>query len=143
MKVTDFVMDYMNQAEIRLETAEMALNKKAYAYCIRQCQESVELCLKAALRLIGIDYPKWHDVGVVLEKEKGRFPSEFQAAVSKLVSISKFLAAQREAAMYGEEISKRSPSSLFSKENAVEALEHAKFTYSKLEKLVKDASETN
>ena len=137
MNHLDFVKDYINQSKLRIETAETALEKNAYAYCIRQCQEAVELSLKATLRMIGIDYPKWHDVGVILKKEKNRFPAWFQKEIAKLAAISKFLAAQREAAMYGEEMSKKSPSSLFSKGNAEESLKNANFCFDNAEKLLK------
>ncbi|NVM53204.1 MAG: HEPN domain-containing protein [Candidatus Helarchaeota archaeon] len=136
MSQIDFAKDYLDGSKLRLETAENALNKNVYAYCIRQCQEATELSLKAALKLIGIDYPKWHDVGIVLVKEKVRFPSWFQKIIPKLNNISKLLASQREAAMYGIEISKKSPSSVFTKENAENALEDAKFCVNNVEKLL-------
>ena len=60
--------DYLNEANFRVETAENVINKKAYAYCVRQCQEAVELSLKAALRIVGLDYPKWHDIGTEMKK---------------------------------------------------------------------------
>ena len=66
---------------------------------MRQSQEAVELSLKAALRLIGIDYPNWHDVGSVFEKEKIQFPLWFQNKIPTLEKISAFLAAQREISM--------------------------------------------
>ena len=50
---------YLNEAKLRLKTAITAFRDGEYAYCIRQCQEAVELSLKAALRLVGIEPPKW------------------------------------------------------------------------------------
>ena len=50
----DLAKSYVNEARLRLDTAESAFNKGAYAYCVRQCQEAVEFLLKAALRCIGI-----------------------------------------------------------------------------------------
>jgi len=131
----DFAKAYLNESKLRLETAQNVIDKDAYAYCIRQSQEAVELSLKAALRLIGIDFPKWHDVGIVLIKEKERFPTTFQDNIHKLASISKYLAAQREPAMYGEEISRKSPSSMFSKEDAQDAIKKAKICIEDVEKL--------
>jgi HEPN domain-containing protein len=40
---------------------------------VRQCQEAVELLLKASLRLVGAEPPKWHDVGTILKKKKRDF----------------------------------------------------------------------
>lgn len=112
------------------------MSEKAHAYCVRQCQEAVELSLKAALRLIGVDYPKWHDVGIVLARVKERFPEWFQLLIPQIESISKLLAAQRESAMYGMELHKRFPSNLFTEQNAQESLRDAKFCVESVEKLL-------
>ena len=54
---------YLNQAGERLKHAEEALQRGNYPYVMRQSQEVVELSLKVALRVAGIEPPKWHDVG--------------------------------------------------------------------------------
>ena len=135
MNNKDLAMDHFNGAKIRLETAENVINKKAYAYCVRQCQEAVELSLKAALRLLGIDFPKWHDVSEVFMSEKDRFPDFFQNNIPKIASISKSLSSKRELAMYGDEERKKSPSDIFNKKIADEELKNAKFCVGKVEKL--------
>ena len=124
--------DYLNEASFRVETAGNVINKEAYAYCVRQCQEAVEMTLKAALRIAGLDYPKWHDIGNVLIKEKDKFPEIFQNNIPKLTSISTLLMKFRELAMYGDEKSSKSPSSLFNKEVAMKALNDAKFCLEKV-----------
>jgi len=43
----------MEEALRRIKTARLALEEGGLAYCIRQCQEAVELSLKAALRMVG------------------------------------------------------------------------------------------
>ncbi len=136
MSQVDFAKDYLREANLRLKTADHALSDKAHAYCVRQCQEAIELGLKAALRLIGIDYPKWHDVGIVLVRAKERFPPWFQLLIPQMESISKLLAAQRESAMYGIEMHKRFPSSLFTEQNAQESIRDAKFCVENVEKLL-------
>ncbi|MEM4141107.1 MAG: HEPN domain-containing protein [Nitrososphaeria archaeon] len=78
MNNIELAVSYIDEARRRLKTAENALKEKAYAYCIRQSQESVELALKAALRLVGIEPPKAHDVGPILLSEKERFPEWFR-----------------------------------------------------------------
>jgi len=55
--------------------------------------------LKAALRLIGLDVPKWHDVEPVLRREASRFPIWFQKEVKKLAQISRKLRRERELSM--------------------------------------------
>ena len=54
--------------------ASEALNRGNYPYVIRQSQEAVELALKASLRLVGVEPPKWHDVGPVLKRERNTVP---------------------------------------------------------------------
>jgi len=54
---------YLRQARERLRHANEALEGGNYPYVVRQSQEAVELSLKAALRLVGVEPPKWHDVG--------------------------------------------------------------------------------
>ncbi len=53
---------YIEEALRRIKTARLALEKGELAYCIRQCQEAVELSLKAALRMVRVEPPKWSDV---------------------------------------------------------------------------------
>ncbi|MGQ9782072.1 MAG: HEPN domain-containing protein [Nitrososphaeria archaeon] len=68
---------YFEEACRRIGTAKRALEEGAYSYCIRQSQEAVELSLKASLRLVGVEPPKWHDVGPALIELKTRFPQWF------------------------------------------------------------------
>jgi len=74
----ELALEYIEEAKRRLRTAKQALEEGAYAYCIRQCQEAVELALKAALRLIGIEPPKVRDVGPVLMQNREKFPNFFK-----------------------------------------------------------------
>ena len=64
---------YIGQALERIRHAEEALSAGNYPYTVRQSQEAVELLLKASLRLVGIEPPKWHDVGPILRREAERF----------------------------------------------------------------------
>lgn len=126
------------QALERLRHSEEALERENYPYVVRQCQEAVELLLKAALRLVGVEPPKWHDVGAVLRREAGRFPSWFRDEVPKLARISRKLRREREPAMYGDEESGLSPSELYDKEDAKEAFQWAKQTFQLVSKLFKE-----
>jgi HEPN domain-containing protein len=74
----EMAVSYERQAAERLRHAREALASGNYPYVVRQCQEAVELLLKAALRLAGVEPPKWHDVGPVLRREAGRFPEWFR-----------------------------------------------------------------
>ncbi|MEM3563261.1 MAG: HEPN domain-containing protein [Candidatus Jordarchaeaceae archaeon] len=57
---------YIYQASSRVKDAREALDEKNYPYAVRLSQEAVELSLKAVLRLVGIEYPKIHDLSEIL-----------------------------------------------------------------------------
>ncbi|MEM1633678.1 MAG: HEPN domain-containing protein [Sulfolobales archaeon] len=127
---------YLRQAEERIRHAKEALDRGNYPYVIRQCQESVELLLKAALRLVGVEVPKWRDVGPVLRREAQRFPEWFQAEIPALARISRKLRREREPSMYGDEESGIPPDELYDRSDAEEALDHASKVYSIVIKLI-------
>jgi HEPN domain-containing protein len=85
----------IRQAGVRVEFAENALAKEEYPYVVRQSQEAVELALKGVLRLVGIEPPKWHDVGPILKEYSDRFPQWFSENIEELASISRELRHER------------------------------------------------
>ncbi len=115
----------LRQAMERLRHAREALETGNYPYVVGQSQEAVELALKAALRLAGIEPPKWHDVGPVLRREKSRFPGWFQNLIDRLASISRSLRKERELAMYGDEEAGIPAEELYIRYDAEQALEQA------------------
>jgi HEPN domain-containing protein len=133
-----FAKSLLHEAKLRLTTAKTALLAREYAYCIRQNQEAAELGVKAALRLVGIDYPKWHDVGNVLQAEVARFPAWFQVKGPDLAKASLQLAALRESSMYGDDVLDLSPEDLFTIHDARQALTDAQRIISQVQKLVRE-----
>jgi HEPN domain-containing protein len=127
---------YLKQAGERLKHAEEALGRGSYPYVMRQSQEAVELSLKAALRLVGVEPPKWHDVGPILMQNRDRFPEWFREKIPKLASISRRLRREREASMYGDEETGLPPESLYTDEDAKEALSYANLVYEACIKLL-------
>ena len=73
----DMARSYLRQAMERVRHAEEALTNGNYPYVVRQCQEAVELALKAALRIVGVEPPKWHDVRPVLRGSRVDFRRGF------------------------------------------------------------------
>jgi len=134
----DMARSYLRQAMERVRHAEEALTNGNYPYVVRQCQEAVELALKAALRIVGVEPPKWHDVGPVLRREQGRFPAWFRERMDELISISRSLRKERELAMYGDEESGIPPEELYTRVDAEYALNSAKMVLSLVEKLLKE-----
>lgn len=127
---------YIKQAEERLHHAREAVERGNYPYVVRQCQEAVELLLKASLRLVGIEPPKWHDVGPVLKREVARFPQWFQREVNTLARISRKLRREREPSMYGDEESGAPPNEIYDREDAEEALRYAEQVYAAVSRLI-------
>ncbi len=127
------------QAEERVKHASEALETGNYPYVIRQCQEAVELSLKAALRIIGVEPPKWHDVGPVLRREKERFPQWFQDNIPRLAYISRSLRREREPAMYGDEELGLPAEELYTRYDAEQALKQAKTVLVLVKKLLHEA----
>ncbi|MBO3803308.1 MAG: HEPN domain-containing protein [Candidatus Brockarchaeota archaeon] len=117
---------YVKQARERLHHAEEALQRGSYPYVIRQSQEAVELSLKAALRFVGIEPPKWHDVGPILRQNPDRFPGWFRQGIPGYASVSRRLRREREPSMYGDEETGLPPEEMYTKEDAEEALGSAK-----------------
>jgi HEPN domain-containing protein len=76
---------------------------KDWNLTVRRAQEVVELTLKGALKILGIDFPKVHDVGMVFAKgvkEKGvSLPED---TLTRIQEISKWLAEARAPAFYVE-----------------------------------------
>ncbi len=63
---------YLSKATKRLKILPVLLQEEAFSDVVREAQEIVELALKGALRLIGIEPPKIHDVGPLLLEYHGR-----------------------------------------------------------------------
>lgn len=126
----------LKQASERIKHSSEAVQTGNYPYVVRQCQEAVELSLKAALRLVGIEPPKWHDVGPILRRERERFPEWFKEEIDKLASISRSLRKERELAMYGDEEAGIPAEELYTLIDAEEALEKARYVYNIVKKLL-------
>ncbi len=78
------------------------MKKKAYSDVVREAQEVVELALKAMLRYVGIEPPKFHDVGGFLLENAKRFPRGVRKHLATLAEISAWLRKEREFSFYGD-----------------------------------------
>ncbi|RME64740.1 MAG: HEPN domain-containing protein [Nitrospirae bacterium] len=83
---------YIIKARKRLKILPVLLEEEDYSDVFREAQEIVELALKAMLRQVGIDPPKWHDVGSVLVENESLFPPGIKEHLETLARISKWLA---------------------------------------------------
>lgn len=119
---------YLFKATKRLKILAVLLDEEAYSDVVREAQEIVELSLKGMLRSVGIEPPKWHDVGPMLETHADRFLPEVASDVPRLAVISAWLRKEREFAFYGDE--DFIPTSQYAKADAQRAIEDAEFTVS-------------
>jgi hypothetical protein len=93
---------YLVKAEVRLKALQVLLDNRAHSDVVREAQEIVELALKAMLRAVGVEPPKFHDVGPFLLENKEKFPVDVRGQLEKLAAISGYLRKEREFSFYGD-----------------------------------------
>ena len=106
-------LDYIKRASTCFKESKDAFNDEDYPITIRRAQECVELCLKAVLRGIAIEYPREHDVSKALEMMKGKIPDWFSSKLQKFMDVSVDLSKKRGPALYGYEAELRPASDVF------------------------------
>ncbi len=98
----DLAHSYLHKASDRLDILDLLFKKKAYSDVVREAQEIVELSLKGMLRYVGIEPPRFHDVGSLLLEHRDRFRGISDKDLVRLVKISKRLRKERELSFYGD-----------------------------------------
>jgi len=119
---------YLLKALTRLKVLALLLDEKAYSDVVREAQEIVELSLKGMLRHVGVEPPKWHDVGGLLQDCASRFPERVADQIPRLAAISSWLRKEREFSFYGD--IDFIPTEQYSRADADRAMEDARFTVS-------------
>lgn len=93
----------LSEAEGCWEESQHAFSRGSWNVVIRRAQEVVELSLKGLLKMMGIEYPKAHDVGEVFQsacKEKKLVVDD--KLLVEIKEISSRLAKKRSPAFYME-----------------------------------------
>ena len=126
----------ISRAQVILSEAEFLQERRAWNMVVRRSQEVVELALKAALLWARIEVPRIHDVGPLLRQYADRYPTQFQRRIAHLASISRMLRAEREISFYGDEQSGAPPESLYTPEDAKDALSKAEMVLSACKELI-------
>jgi HEPN domain-containing protein len=140
MRSQDIAASMLEQAALRLVTIKTSIEMGGYAYAVRSAQECVEMSLKAALRTVGIEYPKKHDVGAVLLQVRARFPDWF--ATEEFAEVSRELAEKRAPSMYGDDLRMIPATQLFTREDAERAAVQAKKVHEACTRLRDESSVT-
>ena len=126
MTNSSLARSYLQKAESRLKTLPVLKKDKAYSDVVREAQEIVELALKGMLREVGVEPPKWHDVGSLLLEHKRRFEKRVAGRLRRLADSSKWLRRERELSFYGD--IDFIPTEEYTEAEAVRAIEEATFT---------------
>jgi len=127
---------YLRKASDRIDILHLLFKKSAFSDVIREAQEIVELSLKGMLRFVGIEPPKYHDVGGLLLEHRDKFTTDIARHLKKLASISKKLRKERELAFYGD--IDFIPTEEYTNEDALQAIKEAEFVVEKARKLIAD-----
>ena len=127
VKNKDLARDYITRAGHRMAALQVLLDRESFADVVREAQELIELCLKAVLRVSGIEPPRSHDVSDILAENAHRLSASLRLHAATLSKISKKLRRDRELAFYGSE--DLTPSDFYKKEDAQEAFDDARWVY--------------
>jgi HEPN domain-containing protein len=102
MTNSTLAQSYLIKAQKRMKILPVLLQEQAYSDVVREAQEIVELALKGMLRQVGVEPPKWHDVGEALLEFERRFPEEVRKQLPQLARDSAWLRKEREFSFYGD-----------------------------------------
>ena len=119
---------YLFKASKRLKILPVLLEEEAYSDVVREAQEVVELALKGMLRQVGVEPPRWHDVGGILREHRERLPAGVAREVERLAGISAALRKDRELSFYGD--IDFIPTEHYTREQARQAIDDASWVVS-------------
>lgn len=114
--------DYLQRARTRRIAVEALFVARGYADVVRESQDVVELVLKGALRFVGVEPPKRHDVHATVEEFIERFPPDWRRTLGDLREALERLAGDRARAFYGDEAEGIAASDLFGEDDAGRAM---------------------
>lgn len=134
MTQDDLARSYLIKASKRRRVLEVLLEEQAYSDVIREAQELVELALKGMLRHVGVDPPKWHDVGPILREQVDLLPEWVRSDVARLAEISRWLRKEREFAFCGD--IDFIPTEEYSEQDARRAMQDAMYVLERAQKVL-------
>ena len=102
MTTNQLAAGYFRKCSDRMAALEVLLQREAWSDVVRESQEIVELALKGILRAVGIDPPKWHDVGGLLLEHSDKVSVLGKEELRYVAAASKRLRKEREFAFYGD-----------------------------------------
>lgn len=133
--------EYLQRARTRRPALDTFLAAGLHGDVMRQAQEISELVLKGALRFVGVEPPKRHDVHDIVGQFLARLPPEWGQVVGELRTALARLAEERSRAFYGDEERGIPASELFGEEDARQAMAIADQLLAMYERLLGEAGE--
>src|SRR3972149_8383970 len=82
---------YLTKVEKRLKALAVLKAEGANSDVVREAQELVELALKGMLRAVGVEPPKFHDVGGLLVEHGAKFVPAVRERLPRAAEISRRL----------------------------------------------------
>lgn len=125
MTNSSLARSYLKKALARLGLLQILQKRRAYSDVVREAQEIVELALKGMLRHVGVEPPKWHDVGNLLVQHSGRFEQKVALRLPRLAETSEWLRGERELSFYGDV--DFIPTEEYTREHGLRAITEARF----------------
>lgn len=95
--------DYLRRARLRIHAVQALIDAEDFPDAVRETQETVELAVKALLKLRGLTYPRAHDVARLLRDPTISGPLLSSEEVAEVEQHSKALRRDRELAFYGDD----------------------------------------
>ncbi len=96
-------VDYFRRARLRVHAVQALIDAGDFADAVRESQESVELAVKALLKLKEIAYPRAHDVARLLRDPAIGGSILTADELARIERVSKTLRRDRELSFYGDE----------------------------------------
>ncbi len=101
MELEKLAVSYYKKARARRKALDVLFQEESYSDVVREAQEICELLLKGLLRIIGIEPPKFHDVGKILKQNIDLLPPALHGKLNTIARHSFELRKDRELAFYG------------------------------------------
>lgn len=113
-----------------------ALDEGDFNLAVRRAQEVVELCLKGALKMLGVEYPRVHDVAPLFSEQAQKKRNRIEAGVlERIEEVSLWLSQARAPAFYFERD--------YGEEDARQAHQDAGFVLTEVKKILGIANESS
>lgn len=93
---------FLERARLRLDALDGLRSEADFSDVFREARDIVELCFRGMMRIVGIEVPRWRDVGEVLTESVGNLPEEVATNKARILEIHRDLKRERPSAPVDE-----------------------------------------